>query len=203
MDLAQNHSDNIIRGPDLEYTPDSRGLGYVLYESMMKNSEKVAQIHGVNGEKDTYSSLLLRCTKTAHKLSSLGPTSFSSVPIQHMILCQNKPKHVDTSSLVNVGVGGGALIASQISDIKNTFPNAQIFPVYGQTEMCFAITLFNVGSKNHLEFIDSKPTSSGTVVPGIWNRLRAGVRIVDHIPLAGTGKAKRREIADMVLRGEM
>ncbi|KAK4873535.1 hypothetical protein RN001_015564 [Aquatica leii] len=352
--------DNIIRTPDLDYTPDPKGLGYVLHQRMKSFGDKIAQIDGITGKKDTYDFLLQRCIRMAIKMRSLGvthediictcclnhfdscvpyiaalflgtkvcaldpslgeqdivhllqqvtpkiifvdsdaeelihktinkiqkdvkvivvlnvlqpnaeehcfqpyetndvfdtaiiffssgttglpkgicihhygmlsqihnyfnsgccsdayltftslywvtsafvvlatilrgnarilipkfnpelvwnaitkfkPTSLNLVPFHCVIMCRNKPKNADTSSVTHLGVGGSVLVQSQMLDIQEAFPTSQLFPAYGQTEMSFAVTFFNVNSERDREFIKSKPTSSGTVVPGIWYKV--------------------------------
>ncbi|KAF5281149.1 hypothetical protein FQA39_LY17881 [Lamprigera yunnana] len=64
----------IIKMPDLDYTPDPRGIGYFIYERMKKFKDNIAQIHGITGEKDTYKSLLERSVRTALKMRNLGVT---------------------------------------------------------------------------------------------------------------------------------
>ncbi|KAF5300690.1 hypothetical protein FQA39_LY11052 [Lamprigera yunnana] len=72
---------NIVTVPPLEYVPDPRGVGYFFYDSMIKHRNKIAQIDGVTGEKDTYGELLKRCIRTAIFLQDLGlkPGDFVSI----------------------------------------------------------------------------------------------------------------------------
>lgn len=36
--------EHIIRGENLNYTPDTKGLGYVLYHAMKNNKDAIAQV---------------------------------------------------------------------------------------------------------------------------------------------------------------
>ncbi|KAK4877747.1 hypothetical protein RN001_010253 [Aquatica leii] len=69
-----NVDDKIIHVPKSAYIPDPRGLGYTLFYCMQKHKDKIAQIDGITGEKDTFRSLLQRCVQTALKMRCLGIT---------------------------------------------------------------------------------------------------------------------------------
>ncbi|KAB0791588.1 hypothetical protein PPYR_03388 [Photinus pyralis] len=82
--------DRIVRMPDLDYTPDPRGLGFVLHASMKKHLDTIAQIDGVTGETDTYRSLLQKCTRVAHRMRAMGVTDEDVVTIythNHLNAC--------------------------------------------------------------------------------------------------------------------
>ncbi|KAK4873028.1 hypothetical protein RN001_015057 [Aquatica leii] len=74
MNLTGSNDDKIIHVPKSDYVPDPRGLGYTLFYCMQKHKDKIAQIDGITGETDTYTSLLQRCVRTAIKMRCLGVT---------------------------------------------------------------------------------------------------------------------------------
>ncbi|KAK4872997.1 hypothetical protein RN001_015026 [Aquatica leii] len=64
--------DNVIYMPNFEHQPDPRGIGWVFYENMLRNKDRLAQVDGVTGEEDTFGSLLQRCVRAAVGLQSAG-----------------------------------------------------------------------------------------------------------------------------------
>ncbi|KAK4873207.1 hypothetical protein RN001_015236 [Aquatica leii] len=80
----------IITIPEVDYTPDARGLGFVYYENMIKNSKKIAQIDAVTGAKDSFESLLRRSIRTAVKMRAMNVTSHDIVAtcsLNHLNSC--------------------------------------------------------------------------------------------------------------------
>ncbi|KAF5286071.1 hypothetical protein FQR65_LT12957 [Abscondita terminalis] len=63
---------NIIEMPDIDHVPDAKGLGFVYYHSMSRNFNKLAQVDGLTGEKDTYGQLLNRAVRVALHMKDMG-----------------------------------------------------------------------------------------------------------------------------------
>ncbi|KAF2887070.1 hypothetical protein ILUMI_19104, partial [Ignelater luminosus] len=61
--------------PEINYVPDEGGIGHAFFTHMRKHQNKIAQIDALTGEKDTFSSLLQRCIRTAITMRSKGVTS--------------------------------------------------------------------------------------------------------------------------------
>ncbi|KAK4873445.1 hypothetical protein RN001_015474 [Aquatica leii] len=57
--------ENIISISPLDFTPDPRGVGCVLFDAMLKHKDDVAQIDGLTGEEDLYGNLLQRSVRVA------------------------------------------------------------------------------------------------------------------------------------------
>lgn len=78
----------------------------------------------------------------------------------------NIPKDVDVSSLKHITPGGAPLTEKQVLKIRDTFPNANLYCGYGQTELFMFITLFKPGNKEDNAMMIKKPTSCGRPLPG-------------------------------------
>ncbi|KAK4873440.1 hypothetical protein RN001_015469 [Aquatica leii] len=70
--MALSQEEKIINVPPLDFTPDPRGIGCVLFDSMLKYQNKVAQIDGLTGEKDLYRNVLQRSVRVAIALQKRG-----------------------------------------------------------------------------------------------------------------------------------
>jgi acyl-CoA synthetase (AMP-forming)/AMP-acid ligase II len=87
-------------------------------------------------------------------------TVFPGVPtIFAMMAATNKKKKIVFPSVTRVTNTAAALTASLIPDLKQIFPNALIYKMYGQTE-CKRISYLEP------ELIESKPSSVGKAIPG-------------------------------------
>ncbi|KAF5287355.1 hypothetical protein FQA39_LY15958 [Lamprigera yunnana] len=62
----------IITTPNRKYTPHPKGCGYELFVNMIKHKNKVLQIDGLTGEKETYEIVLQKCIRTALKMQFYG-----------------------------------------------------------------------------------------------------------------------------------
>ncbi|HIP38210.1 MAG TPA: long chain acyl-CoA synthetase [Desulfocapsa sulfexigens] len=87
-------------------------------------------------------------------------TVFPGVPtIFAMMVATNRKKKIVFPSVTRVTNTAAALTASMIPELKQIFPNALIYKMYGQTE-CKRISYLEP------ELIDSKPASVGKAIPG-------------------------------------
>ncbi|KAF2891292.1 hypothetical protein ILUMI_14882, partial [Ignelater luminosus] len=77
----RSNNEGKIITPHLNYAPDERGLGYVYFTHMQKHQNKTVQIDALSGEKDTFSSLLQRCIRTAITMRSKGITPDDTVTL--------------------------------------------------------------------------------------------------------------------------
>ncbi|XP_017775780.1 PREDICTED: luciferin 4-monooxygenase-like [Nicrophorus vespilloides] len=65
----------VISMPKDEFKPEPRGLGYCLYRSIQRNSNKIAQVDSWTNESYTYGEYLEKCVRTAMALQCEGVTS--------------------------------------------------------------------------------------------------------------------------------
>ena len=104
-------------------------------------------------------------------------TAFPAVPTMYRdILRLNAREQFDTSSLLNMSVGGQATPPALLADIHSTFPSVVMGSGYGMTESNGTVTLA-VGA----EFIEN-PRSVGRVVSTIDAEVRdeGGTRLPPH-----------------------
>jgi len=88
------------------------------------------------------------------------PTVFPGVPtIFAMMIAGNKKTKLSFESIKKITNTAAALPAEYIPDLKQIFPNALIFKMYGLTE-CKRVCYLEP------ELIDIKPTSVGKAIPG-------------------------------------
>jgi len=88
------------------------------------------------------------------------PTVFPGVPtIFAMMIAGNKKTKLSFESIKKITNTAAALPAEYILDLKQIFPNALIFKMYGLTE-CKRVCYLEP------ELIDVKPTSVGKAIPG-------------------------------------
>ena len=87
-------------------------------------------------------------------------TVFPGVPtIFAMMAATNRKKKIVFPSVTRITNTAAALAASLIPELKQIFPNALIYKMYGQTE-CKRISYLEP------ELVDSKPASVGKAIPG-------------------------------------
>ncbi|KAF5272630.1 hypothetical protein FQR65_LT04871 [Abscondita terminalis] len=63
---------NVIYTPNYSHQPDARGIGWVYYDHLLKNKDRVAQIDGITGEEDTFGDLKERCVRAAIGMKKAG-----------------------------------------------------------------------------------------------------------------------------------
>ncbi|KAK4872948.1 hypothetical protein RN001_014977 [Aquatica leii] len=63
---------NIVRVPSIGSIPDNKGLGYIYYNRMLQNKNKIALIEGLTGKTITYGVLLERAVSLAISLRKKG-----------------------------------------------------------------------------------------------------------------------------------
>jgi long-chain acyl-CoA synthetase len=94
------------------------------------------------------------------KIEQYRPTVFPGVPtIFAMMIASNKKHKLTFESINKITNTAAALPAEYISDLKQIFPNALIFKMYGLTE-CKRVSYLEP------ELIDLKPDSVGKAIPG-------------------------------------
>lgn len=72
MDRTDSADGKIITVPSLGYVPHPGGLGCAFFEKMWQNQDKLAQIDGLTGERETYEALLKKCIRVALTMRSKG-----------------------------------------------------------------------------------------------------------------------------------
>ncbi|XP_031357168.1 4-coumarate--CoA ligase 1-like isoform X1 [Photinus pyralis] len=70
MDL--NPEQNVIKTPKLNFTPYAKGLGWLYFECLRNNRDKIAQIEGHTGQRDTFGQLLDRCIRVTLAMRAMG-----------------------------------------------------------------------------------------------------------------------------------
>jgi len=100
-------------------------------------------------------------TATIYKqIDKYKPTVFPGVPtIFAMMIASNKKHRLSFESIQKITNTAAALPAEYIPELKQIFPNAQIFKMYGLTE-CKRVCYLEP------ELIDLKPDSVGKAIPG-------------------------------------
>jgi acyl-CoA synthetase (AMP-forming)/AMP-acid ligase II len=94
------------------------------------------------------------------QIDQLKPTVFPGVPsIYAMMIATHKKTGITFDCIQKITNTAAALPAEFISDLKEIFPNALIFKMYGLTE-CKRVCYLEP------ELIDTKPTSVGKAIPG-------------------------------------
>ncbi|KAK4873441.1 hypothetical protein RN001_015470 [Aquatica leii] len=109
--MALSREEKIINVPPLDFTPDPRGIGCVLFDSMLKYQNNVAQIDGLNGKEDLYRSLLQRSVRVALALQKRG--------IQYGdVVCLFTYNHLDSCTPVLAALFIGAITVGIDEDSK-------------------------------------------------------------------------------------
>ncbi len=100
-------------------------------------------------------------TATIYKnIEKYRPTVFPGVPtIYAMMIASHKKNGITFESIRKITNTAALLPAEEIPDLKNLFPNALIFKMYGLTE-CKRVCYLEP------ELIDQKPDSVGKAIPG-------------------------------------
>lgn len=94
------------------------------------------------------------------QIEKYRPTVFPGVPtIYAMMIAGNKKSKISFESITKITNTAAALPAEYITDLKQIFPNALIFKMYGLTE-CKRVCYLEP------ELIDIKPDSVGKAIPG-------------------------------------
>jgi acyl-CoA synthetase (AMP-forming)/AMP-acid ligase II len=94
------------------------------------------------------------------RIEQYKPTVFPAVPtIFAMMIASNKVTNIKFDFIKKITNTAAALSAEIIPDLKNIFPNALIFKMYGLTE-CKRVCYLEP------ELIDSKTSSVGKAIPG-------------------------------------
>jgi len=94
------------------------------------------------------------------QIEKYQPTVFPGVPtIFAMMIAGNKKNKISFESIKKITNTAAALPAEYIPELKQIFPNALIFKMYGLTE-CKRVCYLEP------ELIDIKPTSVGKAIPG-------------------------------------
>ena len=94
------------------------------------------------------------------QIEKYRPTVFPGVPtIYAMMIAGNQKNKISFDSITKITNTAAALPAEYITDLKQIFPNALIFKMYGLTE-CKRVCYLEP------ELIDIKPDSVGKAIPG-------------------------------------
>jgi long-chain acyl-CoA synthetase len=87
-------------------------------------------------------------------------TAFPGVPtVFAMLLSMHEKSPLRLPSVTRVTCAGGALLPSFLAGMREIFPNALIFPMYGLTE-CMRVSYLEP------ELVDERPASCGKAIPG-------------------------------------
>jgi acyl-CoA synthetase (AMP-forming)/AMP-acid ligase II len=87
-------------------------------------------------------------------------TTFPGVPtVFAMLLSMHEKRPLELPSVTRVTCAGGALLPSFLTGIREIFPNALIFPMYGLTE-CMRVCYLEP------ELVAERPSSCGKAIPG-------------------------------------
>ncbi|KAF2895840.1 hypothetical protein ILUMI_10336 [Ignelater luminosus] len=118
------NNDGIISGPTEDHTPDSRGLGCAILDTMLESGDHLAQVDAITGEKETYESLLKRCIRTAIKMRSKGITS------DHIItICSYNNIHNSVPYIASIFLGAKiACLDPELNPRDTTLLLSQICP---------------------------------------------------------------------------
>ncbi|WP_299311357.1 class I adenylate-forming enzyme family protein [uncultured Aquimarina sp.] len=146
--LGYNKTDKILCALPLSFD-------YGLYQMIMSISVGATL---VLEKESTWPIFLLK------KIEKERVTILPAVPTMIMLLFEQSKKHeFDLTSIRSVTNTGAALTGSNINMIKNIFPKAQIFSMYGLTE-CKRCTYLPP------EDIENKPDSVGIAIPNteLW-----------------------------------
>lgn len=82
------------------------------------------------------------------------------------VLKAGRPENVDTTSLLDVIMGGGPISTENLESIRDIFPGTNVHLAYGQTEVGGASTVFKPASREDLLLMLLKGNSSGRPMPG-------------------------------------
>ncbi|KAF5272628.1 hypothetical protein FQR65_LT04869 [Abscondita terminalis] len=139
MDDGHKIIDNIIYSINYDHQPDVRGIGWVYYESMLKNKDRLAQI----------------------TLAFLNTTELMT------LFNTPKPSNIDTSALQLIITGGGPISKVLIEKTQQLFPGVLVRINYGLSEVFSNTLSFNVGNPKHVELMERKKNSCGLPKIGI------------------------------------
>ncbi|KAK9878018.1 hypothetical protein WA026_020646 [Henosepilachna vigintioctopunctata] len=90
-------------------------------------------------------------------------------PYQCLTLSKSsKPEGLDTSSLHCLITVGGSMPKSLVNDLRDALPGTYISQIYGQTELCGAITRFETRKVDDRLLLHYKHNSVGRAMPGFW-----------------------------------
>lgn len=87
-----------------------------------------------------------------------GVTTLAAVPPLWVQLTEMEWSAEQTASMLRLTNSGGALTTDLVRDLRATFPQADLYPMYGLTE-AFRSTYLDPA------LVDSHPTSMGTAIP--------------------------------------
>ena len=103
----------------------------------------------------------------AEALERERATGFSGVPSTFaLMLDRGRLEHYDLSSLRYLTQAGGAMAPALTRRVREAFPGARLFVMYGQTEASARLTCLAP------EHLDEKPGSVGTPISGVQIRVR-------------------------------
>ncbi|KAK4873464.1 hypothetical protein RN001_015493 [Aquatica leii] len=119
MDITD--SNGVISIPPSNYNFDSRGIGRMYYDAMLKNQNKIALINGVTGNTITYKEMLKRAIRASVALKKDGVKPGDVIAIY----CYN---HMDTTTLLI----GGFFVNAVVVGIDNTSPLERVVTVLKQ-----------------------------------------------------------------------
>jgi len=109
-----------------------------------------------------------------------------------------RPKDVQKLALKLVLLSGGPMPERYLRTFQNMIPEAAISQAYGQTETTGLVSFFKPHIPEEMNWIDTKPTSSGTIVPGY------SIKIVDVDTEEILGPNRRGELrikSDILMSG--
>lgn len=103
----------------------------------------------------------------AEALERERATGFSGVPSTFaLLLDRGRLEHCDLSSLRYLTQAGGAMAPALTRRVREAFPQARLFVMYGQTEASARLTCLAP------EHLDERPGSVGTPIAGVEIRVR-------------------------------
>lgn len=94
-------------------------------------------------------------------------------PVQALAITKaGRPEGIDTTSLIDVIVGGGPATSQQITDMRDVFPGANVSLAYGMTEVVGFATCFSPNVRKQLLLSFKNPSSSGLPIPGVTIKVK-------------------------------
>lgn len=98
----------------------------------------------------------------------LQPTIIFLAPSSAILMCNvDRPEGIDTTSLLEVIIGGGPLSSDYMLKFRDLLPGTNVSLVYGQTEVTGLLSAFRVNSRRDILLLNQKPDSCGRIYPGI------------------------------------
>lgn len=89
-------------------------------------------------------------------------------PVQALAITKaGRPEGIDTTSLIDVIVGGGPATCQQMADLRDVFPGTNVSLAYGMTELVGFATCFSPNVRKQLLLSVKNSDSSGLPVPGV------------------------------------